>query len=48
MNILRFVPGVVTLGFGGYLCMTDKPYGWFLGIGFILALAALGGMKNDD
>ena len=41
---LAFAPGLLSLGFSGYLCAVDKPYAWFLALGFILSLCALGGI----
>jgi hypothetical protein len=43
MRILAFIPGLTCMAFGGYLAVQESNvFGWFLGVGFILTLCALG------
>jgi|SaaInlV_100m_DNA_2_1039680.scaffolds.fasta_scaffold241011_2 hypothetical protein len=43
MKVLAFLPGLVCIGLGGYLAVQESNiFGWFLGIGFVLTLCALG------
>jgi hypothetical protein len=43
MKVLAFIPGLICMGLGGYLAIQESSqFGWFLGIGFVLTLCALG------
>jgi hypothetical protein len=47
MKALTFSPGIICILIGGYLAsMEAGGYGWFLGLGAILALTALENSKN--
>lgn len=49
MKILAFVPGVVCMVWAGYLCyLENNNFGWFLGLGFMLSLCALGILIGDE
>lgn len=52
LKVLAFVPGLLSIGLGGYLAVLENNhFGWFLGVGFIMCLCALGGTmpsKEDD
>ena len=48
MKMLAYLPGLICLSFGGYLALQENDlYGWFLVVGFVLALCALGNNAEE-
>lgn len=46
-TLLSYIPGLLAIGFSGYLCLQENPFwGWFLAIGFFLSLCSLGSKEG--